>query len=110
MMLEISTPALLFPTISLILLAYTNRFLGLAVSFASYMMTTKSRLSQVFEQIENLRRRIYLIRDMQLLGVGSLFCCTLCIHFPLHRIGSIWHRCLCGKPSLDARFACSFDR
>ncbi len=82
MMLEISTPALLFPTISLILLAYTNRFLGLAsIVRKLHDDYEESPQSKYLEQIENLRRRIYLIRDMQLLGVGSLFCCTLCITF-----------------------------
>lgn len=79
-MLEISTPALLFPTISLILLAYTNRFLGLAsVVRKLHDEHQKSPDQKYVEQIYSLRRRLYLIRNMQAFGVGSLFSCTICI-------------------------------
>ncbi len=71
--ISISTPALLFPAISLIMLAYTNRFLALA----SVVRNLKDKYQHqdagptVLAQLENLRHRIKLIRQMQLLGVMS---------------------------------------
>ncbi|WP_440995158.1 DUF2721 domain-containing protein [Arhodomonas sp. SL1] len=77
---DLATPALLFPAISLLLLAYTNRFLALAALIrdlqARYQDTQERRL---YRQIENLRRRVVLIRNMQVLGVSSLFVCVLCM-------------------------------
>ncbi len=80
MALEISTPALLFPAISLLLLAYTNRFLALATIIRKlHDDHLKAPNAKYIGQIDNLRRRILLIRDMQTLGVGSLLSCTLCM-------------------------------
>jgi len=78
MHLDVSTPALLFPAISLLFLAYTNRFLHLSAlirKLHSDWMETQQDLQRV--QIENLRRRISLIRTMQMLGAVSLFLCVL---------------------------------
>ena len=76
--LSLTTPALLFSAVSLILLAYTNRFL----SYAQLVRTLKGQHlqppSQVTRaQIDNLRRRLHLTRTMQLLGVTSLFLCVV---------------------------------
>ena len=76
--LSLTTPALLFSAVSLILLAYTNRFL----SYAQLVRTLKEqhlqRPSKVTRaQIGNLRRRLHLTRTMQLLGVTSLFLCVV---------------------------------
>lgn len=80
MKIDLTTPALLFSTISLLLLAYTNRFLALANVIRKLHADHKSSPSSIFTlQIANLRRRINLIRDMQTFGVGSLLCCTLCM-------------------------------
>ena len=72
--LSLTTPALLFSAVSLILLAYTNRFL----SYAQLVRTLKEQHLQhpskvTRAQIDNLRRRLHLTRTMQLLGVTSLF-------------------------------------
>lgn len=78
MPLSLTTPALLFPAISLLLLAYTNRFLGLAGIirhlFDDYQNNPEDKIIQ---QIGNLRSRINLIKWMQFLGVGSLFLCVV---------------------------------
>ena len=68
--LSLTTPALLFSAVSLILLAYTNRFL----SYAQLVRTLKEQHLQhpskvTRAQIDNLRRRLHLTRTMQLLGV-----------------------------------------
>ena len=76
--LSLTTPALLFSAVSLILLAYTNRFL----SYAQLVRTLKEQHLQhpskvTRAQIDNLRRRLHLTRTMQLLGVTSLFLCLV---------------------------------
>jgi hypothetical protein len=73
----LSTPALLFPAISLLLLAFTNRFVTLAGIIRNlhdrYIDTPQDNL---LGQIANLRYRVYLIRNMQIYGVVSLLLCT----------------------------------
>lgn len=76
--LTLTTPALLFPAISLLLLAYTNRFLSLAALMrelhARYKLTPEARTRG---QLINLRYRIVIIRNMQVCGVASFFFCVL---------------------------------
>ncbi len=80
MTLELTTPALLFSTISLLLLAYTNRFLALATVIRTLHREYQANSDPVAKaQIQNLRRRVNLIRDMQTFGVASLLCCTICM-------------------------------
>lgn len=78
--LDLTTPALLFPAISLLLLAYTNRFLtlsGLIRGLAQKYRETPDVL--IYGQIVNLRKRVNLIKSMQLHGVVSLFLCVFCM-------------------------------
>lgn len=78
MMINITTPALLFPAISLLLLAYTNRFLVLAQLTRQLHAEHQEKKSDAnLRQILNLRKRIQLIRVMQLLGVLSFTLCAL---------------------------------
>lgn len=78
--IDLTTPALLFSTISLLLLAYTNRFLALASVIRSLHEGYKVSSERIYvDQIKNLRHRIILIRNMQTLGVASLLNCTLCM-------------------------------
>ena len=78
MEITISTPALLFPAISLLLLAFTNRFLTLANLIRDLHSKYKIDQNEVYVgQIANLKYRIRLIRDMQAFGVGSLLLCTV---------------------------------
>ena len=76
--LTLITPTFLFSAISLLLLAYTNRFL----SYAQLVRTLKDRYMEdhsalTHAQIMNLRRRLYLTKNMQLLGVASLLLCVI---------------------------------
>jgi hypothetical protein len=76
--LPLTTPALLFPAISLLLLAYTNRFLTLA----GLVRSLRDRYDTYHEdhvrgQIANLHHRLHLIRNMQVFGVSSFFFCVL---------------------------------
>jgi len=78
MTLEVSTPALLFPAISLLFLSYTNRFLHLSALIRNLHGDWQERKDGLlFRQIENLRWRLTLIRGMQLLGALSLFLCVV---------------------------------
>lgn len=73
-----TTPALLFPTVSLLMLAYTNRFLTLATIIRNlYNQYHKSQDETLIPQIDNLRKRVYLIRNMQIFGVLSLLLCVV---------------------------------
>ena len=77
---SLTTPALLFPAISLLLLAYTNRFLHLAALIRDlHARYVHSREPVLKQQIEQLRHRLHLIRKMQGLGVASIFGCVLCM-------------------------------
>ena len=77
-MMTITTPALLFPAISLLLLAYTNRFLVLAQLIRQLYNREGHQVRDLAKrQIENLRQRIVLIRSMQRWGVISFILCTL---------------------------------
>ena len=80
MEITLTTPALLFPAISLLLLAFTNRFMALANlirSLKTRYASTHNHL--VYGQIENLRKRLILIRNMQALGISSMFGCVFCM-------------------------------
>jgi hypothetical protein len=80
MNIDITTPALLFPAISLLLLAYTNRFLTLATIIRSLHKNYKEKPNIVLlGQIKNMRKRVHLIKHMQGVGVASLFLCVLCM-------------------------------
>jgi len=74
--MDITTPALLFPAISLLLLAYTNRFLTLA-QLIRQLAADHSNPVLVARQIPGLKRRIGLIKYMQSFGVVSFLLCAL---------------------------------
>ena len=74
MHLSIETPALLFSATSLILLAYTNRFLTIAQIVRSLKKNyDQDKNKSILVEIKNLNQRITLIRYMQLFGVLCLF-------------------------------------
>ena len=78
--MDLTTPAVLFPAILLLLLAYTNRFLALAALIRSLHDKQRSQPDDlIVAQLGNLRHRVQLIRNMQALGVLSLLLCTACI-------------------------------
>ena len=78
MEITLTTPALLFPTVSLLMLAYTNRFLTIATIIRNLHDRYKeSQSDNLLGQIANLRYRVYLIRNMQIFGVLSLLMCVV---------------------------------
>ncbi len=79
--LSITTPALLFPAITLLMLAYTNRFLAIAALVRKLHdeYVKEEEQTQLHKQISNLRARISYIRNMQALGVLSFVLCVVCM-------------------------------
>lgn len=78
MEVSLTTPALLFPAISLLLLAYTNRFLTIAGLIRSLHKQYKELPDpNIKAQIANLRKRVNLIKNMQLSGIASLLLCVV---------------------------------
>lgn len=78
--LTLTTPALLFSAVSLILLAYTNRFLAYAsVVRGLHAAFKENRNAVLLGQIQNLRKRLRLTQMMQILGISSLLLCVLCM-------------------------------
>ncbi len=80
MQINFTTPALLFPAISLLLLAYTNKFLAIA----SLIRNLHSRYQQehepvLIQQILTLRQRLFLIRMMQIFAILSFLMCFSCM-------------------------------
>jgi len=71
--ITINTPALLFPAISLIMLAYTNRFLSVAALIRDLHKQYKSTddTTVVSCQITFLKIRLRMIQNMQYLGISS---------------------------------------
>ncbi|WP_298614898.1 DUF2721 domain-containing protein [uncultured Odoribacter sp.] len=80
--LDLTTPSILFSAISLIMLAYTNRFLAYATVIRNLTAEHEKNPTPVTrKQIENLRKRLYITRSMQIFGVSSLFLCVVCTLF-----------------------------
>ncbi|WP_243641273.1 DUF2721 domain-containing protein [Xylanivirga thermophila] len=78
MKLELTTPALLFTAISLLISAYTSRFLTLAQLLRQLDGAYREKPDKrILDQMKNLSRRIRLIRWMQVMGVLSFILCVL---------------------------------
>ncbi len=92
MQFSINTPALLFPAITLLMLAYTNRFLALSTLIrnlhAKYKQVPEEK-SIIHPQIKNLKRRLVLTKQMQAGGIISFFLCVLCMLFVYFQL-DVW--------------------
>lgn len=76
--LTLTTPALLFSAISLIMLAYTNRFLAYASVIRNlHDKYLEKKDDSLLRQIQNLKLRLNLTRWMQIFGITSLLFCVL---------------------------------
>ena len=93
MEISLTTPAILFPAVSLLMLAYTNRFLTLAGIVRSlHQRYQVEQTKLVRRQIDNLRCRIGLIRWMQTYGILSLISCIVSVvvlFFEFRRAGEV---------------------
>jgi len=82
MELNIQTPALLFPAVSLLLIAYTNKFLAIASLIRKLVSDYEEKQKhELLKQIHSLRRRLMLIRWMQVSGVTSILVCVITMYF-----------------------------
>ncbi len=78
--ISLTTPALLFPAVSLLLVAYTNRFNAISSRIRAMSAIYKNTPSlTLMAQIRSLRKRVHIIRNMQAFGVASLFLCVVCM-------------------------------
>ncbi len=92
MELSINTPALLFPAMSLLLLAYTNRFNIIASRIRSlHDLWEKEHQDQILYQLHNLRRRVKLIRLMQGSGVLCMFTAIVCMFLLFYQYNNAAH-------------------
>lgn len=89
--ITINTPALLFPAISLIMLAYTNRFLALASLVRNLHDKYKAERHNnvIHSQIKSLRFRLRLIKNMQAFGVLSFLLCIVCMYL-IYIESTVW--------------------
>jgi hypothetical protein len=82
MELQLSTPALLFSAITLLMLAFTNRFLATASLIRGlhkkYLENTDQDI--IVGQLHNLKKRLNMIKNMQLCGVLSFLLCVICMY------------------------------
>lgn len=82
MSFDLTTPAVLFSAISLVLLAYTNRFLVTANRLRELCLKARATPDTgIASQIANLRQRVRLIRGMQAFGVVNLLASVLAMLF-----------------------------
>ncbi|MBY0427209.1 MAG: DUF2721 domain-containing protein [Cytophagales bacterium] len=96
MELTLATPALLFPTISLLLLAYTNKYVAVANRIRNlHAMYKNEQTDVILQQIRSLKIRIRLIRDMQLVGILCIFFAALCM-FLLYQGLVVWANAVFG--------------
>src|SRR5690349_22746601 len=87
MEISLTTPALLFPAISLLMLAYTNRFLTIATIISNLHDRYRNEATDnLLGQIANLRFRIYLICNMQIFVVLRLLFCVI----SMFALFSVW--------------------
>ncbi len=77
--MELTTPSLLFPAISLLLLAYNNRFQALGMLIRQMTREGAEQQPRYREQLKILKRRIGYIKRMQVLGIVSFILCTFAI-------------------------------
>jgi magnesium-transporting ATPase (P-type) len=94
MELSIQTPALLFPAVSLLLIAYTNKFLAIANLIRKLISDyEKKKNRDILKQIHSLRRRLWLIRWMQIFAVTSILVCVITMYF-VYEGWQIWSKIL----------------
>lgn len=78
--ITITTPALLFPAVTFLLVAYTSRFLAINSRIRNLYERYQEKSDEVIiAQIVTLKKRVLLIRNMQACGVGGLFLCVFCM-------------------------------
>ncbi|MEI6409416.1 MAG: DUF2721 domain-containing protein [Bacteroidota bacterium] len=96
MELTIQTPALLFPAISLLMLAFTNKFLAIASLIRNLVSDYEKNAHYLLKpQIASLKRRLQLIRWMQVFAVASMLFCVVTMFF-VYEGWQLWAKLLFG--------------
>lgn len=97
MTLSITDPAFLFPGISLLFLAYTNRYLAIAGIIRALNVDIEDRdAPNRVKQIQSLHLRITLIKYMQAFGVIAFLFCVfsmLSLMLEQQRAGEVLFAC-----------------
>jgi hypothetical protein len=105
MEITLTTPAILFPAVSLLLVAYTNRFNAVSMRIRSLHAQYKENPDILLEgQIDSLRKRINIIKNMQRFGVLSLFLCVFCL-FVLFGGNVFWGKVIFGLSLIFMMFS-----
>lgn len=92
MELGIGTPALLFSTVSLLMIAFTNRFMSMASLIRGlHEKFQKTPDESILKQIQNLRLRMKLIQNMQIVAVVSLILSVICMFFIFFEMQLVSH-------------------
>ena len=91
--MEITTPALVFPAISLLFIAYTNRLHTLSVLIRSMTKNDNKDLknNETKDQLEILKKRVLYIKRMQVFGILSFIFCLftiICLYIELDNIAN----------------------
>ena len=91
--MDMTTPALLFPAISLLFVAYTNRLHSLSVLIRAMITegSDESKTKHTEEQLDILQKRVNYIKRMQVFGIVSfifnlLTIICIYINFPIYFI------------------------
>lgn len=72
MLLDISTPALVFPALSVLMLAYTNKFIAISKRVRALHAEHKRTPTQALhKQIRSLNKRMIYIRNMQICAIAG---------------------------------------
>ncbi len=80
MELTLSIPALLFPAISLSMLAYNARYLAIAALIRELHRQYREKASaNLGKQVRQLQRRLEIIKQMQALAILSFLFSALCM-------------------------------
>ena len=82
MEISLTTPAVIFPAITLLLLAYSNRFSALAKLIRSFSEKEQKHADVVIEvQIKNFQTRLYIIQAMEFFGILALLASVISMIF-----------------------------
>ena len=93
MELNLTTFGFLFSAVSLLFLAYTNRFLATGQLIRSLGNSIDNKIDSKINQIENLKKRMELIRWTQIFGALCLINATISaifIFFKLNNFGELF--------------------
>ena len=88
--ISISTPALVFPALTVLMLAYTNRFIAISKRVRALHTEHKENpTDRIYAQIQLLKKRLIYIRNMQTLAIVGFLINLVSMFFILLAIKTI---------------------